>query len=192
LEKEMRTLAKKMEFEKAAKMRDQVFALKHIQDVALVTAENLEEKLPPKRIEAYDIANISGQFAVGSMVVFSDGLLDKSQYRKFKIKTVSGANDIAMLKEVLSRRLNHPEWPFPELILVDGGRGQVNAFLEILLEHKINIPVVGIAKGQDRKGGEIVGIKNLDFDKIYLLRLRDEAHRFANAYYRTLHRKSLK
>ncbi|AKM81989.1 TPA: excinuclease ABC subunit UvrC [Candidatus Berkelbacteria bacterium] len=192
LEKEMKISAKKMEFERAAKKRDQIFALKHIQDVALVTAENLEEKPAPKRIEAYDISNISGEFAVGSMVVFSEGLIDKNQYRKFKIKSVRGANDVAMLKEVLNRRLNHEEWPLPELILVDGGRSQVNAFLEVLLERKINIPVVGIAKGKDRKGTELIGAKNLNFDKMYLLRLRDEAHRFAISYYRTLHRKSMK
>ena len=126
------------------------------------------------------------------MVVFTDGLLDKSQYRKFKIKQVVGANDIAMLKEVLSRRLNHSEWSMPELILVDGGRGQVNGFMEILSSHKLNIPIVGIAKGKDRKGGEIIGLKNLDFDKKYLIRLRDEAHRFAIQYYRLRHRKSLR
>lgn len=192
LEKEMRVLAKNLQFEKAAKMRDQIFALKHIQDVALITEENMQEKPVPKRIEAYDISNISGEFAVGSMVVFSDGLLDKNQYRKFKIRTVSGANDVAMLKEVLSRRLNHDEWNLPELILVDGGRSQVNAFLEVLSSHQLSIPVVGIAKGKDHQGGEIIGLKNLDFDKIYLLRLRDEAHRFAISYYRTLHRRSLK
>jgi len=192
LEKEMRQAAKNLDYEKAAKMRDQVFALKHIQDVTLMTEENFQEKPTLKRIEAYDISNISGEFAVGSMVVFTDGLLDKSQYRKFKIKSVKGANDIAMLKEVLVRRLNHTEWPMSELILVDGGRGQVNAFMEIIAEKKLNIPIIGIAKGKDRKGGEIIGLKNLDIDKIYLLRLRDEAHRFAISYYRTLHQKSLK
>ena len=72
----------------------------------------------PQRIEGYDVSNIFGREAVGSMVVFTDGLIDKNQYRKFKIKTVKGADDIASLKEILSRRLNHQEWPYPELILL--------------------------------------------------------------------------
>lgn len=192
VEKQMRQAAKELKFEKAAKLRDQIFALKHIQDTSLILENTADEKPMPKKIEAYDVSNISGLFAVGSMVVFAEGLIDKKQYRKFKIKSVQGADDVAMLKEVLTRRLNHPEWPYPELILVDGGRSQVNAFMQILLEHKLDIPVVGMTKGKDRKGTELIGIKNIDIDKKYLIRLRDEAHRFAITYYRNLHRKSLR
>ena len=90
LEKEMRRLGKNMQFEKAARLRDQIFGLKHIQDVSMIRDEDIEGLKPlPARIEAYDISNISGAFSVGSMVVFSDGLIDKNQYRKFKIKTVT-------------------------------------------------------------------------------------------------------
>lgn len=194
VEKDMRDTAKGLDFEKAAKLRDRVFALKHIQDVALISDEDMDvkEENIPGRIEAYDISNISGEFTVGSMIVFTDGLIDKKQYRKFKIKTVAGANDVGGLKEVLQRRLNHNEWQFPDLILVDGGVSQVNAMNEVLKESKNNIPVIGIAKGKDRKKNEIIGNKDLNIDPALLIKIRDEAHRFAIEYYRLRHRKSLK
>lgn len=197
IEKQMKDTAKNLDYEKAAKLRDRVFALKHIQDVALITEDNLAHPDEvPNRIEAYDISNISGAFAVGSMVTFSEGLIDKNQYRRFKIKSVNppagGANDIAMLKEVLLRRLAHAEWPSPDLILVDGGKGQVNGFKEVLKEKNLNIPVVGIAKGPDRDKEEIIADTDMGVDKKLLLRIRDEAHRFAINYYRLRHRKSLK
>jgi excinuclease ABC subunit C len=188
----MRLFSKNMEFEKAARLRDQIFGLKHIQDVAMIRDEALEGLKPiPLRIEAYDVSNISGTFAVGSMVVFTEGLLDKSQSRKFKIKTVDGADDIASIKEVLSRRFKHKEWESPDLILVDGGRGQVNGAKEVLNEYKLNIPVIGIAKGPRRDRNDVIYDKEIDVDKKILVRLRDEAHRFAIEYYRTLHRKGL-
>lgn len=193
LEKEMRRLGKEMQFEKAAKLRDQIFGLKHIQDVSMIRDEDIEGLKPlPARIEAYDISNISGAFAVGSMVVFTEGLINKNQYRKFKIKTVKGADDVASLKEILSRRLKHKEWQFPDLILIDGGKPQVNGAKEVLSSIKINIPVVGIAKGPKRDRNDIISDKDLDIDKKLLVRLRDEAHRFAIEYYRLRHRKSLK
>lgn len=192
LEKEMKEYAKAQEFEKAAKLRDQIFGLKHIQDVAMIRDEDLDGLKPiPQRIEAYDISNISGEFAVGSMVVFTEGLIDKSQYKKFKIKTVAGADDIASIKEILSRRFKHKEWQFPDLVLVDGGRGQVNGAKEVLKEFQINIPVVGISKGPRRDRNDLITDENIDVDKKILVKLRDEAHRFALEYYRKLHRKSL-
>jgi excinuclease ABC subunit C len=192
LQHEMRIKAKNMEFEKAARLRDQIFALKHIQDVALIRDEDLDGLKPlPARIEAYDISNISGTFNVGSMVVFTEGIIDKSQYRKFKIKTVSGADDTSSLKEVLVRRLKHNEWKLPEIILVDGGRGQVNAMNEILTEQKIDIPVIGIAKGPKRDRNDVITPEGVEIDKKLLVKIRDEAHRFAIEYYRKLHQKSL-
>ncbi|MEK7142648.1 MAG: UvrB/UvrC motif-containing protein [Patescibacteria group bacterium] len=191
LQKEMQILAKNLEFEKAARVRDRIFALKHLQDVALIQEENLPQNNIPSRIEAYDVSNIAGVFAVGSMVVFSEGLIDKSQYRKFKIKTVKGVNDIASIKEIIFRRLKHPEWILPDLIIVDGGRGQVNGVREVLKFHRLNIPVTGIAKGFKRHQDEIIADKNLSVDKKLLLRIRDEAHRFAIDYYRLRHRKNI-
>lgn len=193
IEKEMKDAAKNMDFEKAAKLRDQIFALKHIQDVALITEEQMQHPEDvPNRIEAYDVSNIHGAFAVGSMVVFTEGLIDKSQYRKFKIKTVQGADDVASLKEILARRLAHNEWLKPDLILIDGGIGQVNGIKNVLISYKLDIPVVGIAKGPDRDKNEIIGANSLSIDKKLLLRIRDEAHRFAIQYYRLRHRKGLK
>lgn len=193
IERQMRQLAKKTEFEKAAKLRDRVFALKHIQDVALINEENLAHPEDvPSRIEAYDVSNISGAFAVGSMIVFQEGLIDKSQYRRFKIKTINNSDDVGMLKEILHRRLMHSEWPTPNLILVDGGRGQINGIKEVLKENKADIPVVGIAKGPDRDKDEIIADADFSVDKKLLLRIQGEAHRFAIQYYRLRHRKSLK
>jgi len=197
IEKDMKTAAKNMDFEKAAKLRDKIFALRHIQDVALIQEEDLHHPEDiPSRIEAYDVSNISGAFAVGSMVVFTEGLVDKSQYRKFKIQISEawkkGADDIAALKEILSRRLNHTEWPYPDLILIDGGKGQVNGANEILKARRLNVPVIGIAKGPDRDKDELIGVENLSFDKKLLLRVRDEAHRFAIEYYRLRHRKGIR
>ncbi len=192
LEKEMKQAAKETDFEKAAKIRDRIFALRHIQDVALIQEEDLQHPEDiPSRIEAYDVSNISGAFAVGSMVVFNEGLIDKSQYRKFKIKSFEGANDIRAIKEILSRRLNHQEWTYPDIILIDGGKGQLNGAEEVLMGRRLNIPVVGIAKGPDRDKDEIIGAENLSIDKKLLLRVRDEAHRFAIEYYRLRHRKSI-
>jgi len=193
LKKEMQKRAKNQEFEKAARIRDQIFALSHIQDVSLIRDEDLDGlKSVPARIEAYDISNISGAFSVGSMVVFTEGVIDKNEYRKFKIKTVNGADDVAALKEVLTRRLKHKNWPLPEIILVDGGRGQVNALTEILAEQKLDIPVVGLAKGPKRDRNDFINDKKIDIDKKMMIHLRDEAHRFAISYYRTLHQKKLK
>ena len=189
LKKQMKETAKKLDYENAAKIRDRVFALQHIQDVALITEDDLKEQENlPKKIEAYDVSHISGSFAVGSMVVFNNGLIDKGQYRKFKIKIAKKSDDVGAIKEILSRRLNHNEWPLPDFILIDGGKGQVSGASNVLKSRKLDIPVVGIAKGPDRNKNELIG--KTDIDKKLLLRLRDEAHRFAIQYYRLRHKKS--
>ncbi|NLC31214.1 MAG: GIY-YIG nuclease family protein, partial [Candidatus Moranbacteria bacterium] len=107
LEREMLRYSKEEKFEKALELRNKIFALKHIQEIALLKGEKRDSVGRNFRIEAYDISNISGEFAVGSMVVFGGGNPDKSQYRKFKIKTVIGANDVGMMREMLIRRLNN-------------------------------------------------------------------------------------
>lgn len=193
IEKEMKISAKNLEFEKAAKLRDRIFALKHIQDVALIQEEDIKLNFEiPHRIEAYDISNISGAFAVGSMVTFTDGLIDKNEYRKFKIRSVSGSNDVAMLKEVLERRLNHKEWLYPNLIVIDGGKPQAFAARNLLFEKKLDIPVIGIAKGPRRDKNEIIADKKININTKLIIKIRDEAHRFAIQYYRLRHRKSLR
>lgn len=212
LEKEMKQASKELEFEKAEKIRRQIFALKHIEDTAFISEDsylkpNTYNLKPSFRIEGYDISNLSGTSAVGSMVVFVNGKPDKNEYRKFKIKTVKGPDDTGMLKEVLSRRFEHKDWSFPNLILVDGGRGQINAAKLVLAEAKIKIPVVGIAKGPKRNKNEFVGGYQKPFllsthltndrqingikpktqiSKKVLIQVRDEAHRFAISYHKKL------
>ncbi|MBP8591367.1 GIY-YIG nuclease family protein [Candidatus Shapirobacteria bacterium] len=154
-------------------------------------------KLPLRRIEAYDIANISGREATGSMVVFKNGEPDPSSYRQFKIRAKTIPDDPAMIKEIVGRRLNHPQWPYPDLILVDGGKGQVNAAIKTLGEKKQNLPVVGLAKREEEiiiKKGNSYKILRIDPDSPALLLLRqarDEAHRFAQRYHHLLRAKKL-
>jgi excinuclease ABC subunit C len=110
-----------------------------------ILQERLSLEKLPQRIECYDISNISGKHAVGSMVVFQDGEPDKSNYRRFRIKTVSEADDYAMMCEVLSRRFAHGE-NLPDLVVVDGGKGQLNMALSVLKDLKIKVDVIGLAK----------------------------------------------
>ncbi len=195
LEKEMWAEAEKANFENAAAARDQIFALRHIRDVAFIKSEdvlNRSDGRLPVRAEAYDISNIFGKFAVGSMVVFSFGKPDKDEYRRFKIKNVEEANDIAMLKEVLNRRFNHTDWKMPQLIVIDGGIGQKNAAKIILKKHNLDIPIVAIAKGPKRKGEKLFfsAPKEYVFPDIeFIKKMRDEAHRFAISYHRELRKK---
>lgn len=189
LKSELARHSKLLEYEKAANVRDRIFALEHLKRVYM-TSDNIVSIYD--RIEGYDISNVSGEFATGSMVVFTNGVSEKSEYRKFKIKTVQGANDVEMLKEVLHRRLKNA-WPKPDLMIIDGGKAQVNAALSVLRSLKIDdIALIGIAKGPDRKKDEIVSAQIFPRSEIALVKqVRDEAHRFARGYYQKLHRKNL-
>lgn len=190
LEKEMKEAAQLQEFELAEKKKRQLFALQHINDIALIREADLsalsDTSLDEIRIEGYDISNISGTSAVGSMVVFLKNKPAKNEYKKFKIRSITGANDVGMLKEVLRRRLKHFEWKYPHLFLIDGGKPQVNVAREVLAEFVVEIPVVGIAKGSERKRNDIIGEIPSGIDKSILIRVRDEAHRFAVFYHRKL------
>ncbi|MFH1662087.1 MAG: excinuclease ABC subunit UvrC [Candidatus Falkowbacteria bacterium] len=153
----------------------------------------------PKRIEGYDISNIFGKQAVGSMVVFSNGESDKNEYRKFKIKNKE-LGDIAMLKEILERRFNN-SWPMPDLIIVDGGKAQLNVAHKILQKLNLDIVAISISKGDGLRSSSardkifFVGEKNplelpLASPALHLIkRVRDEAHRFAISYHRKLREK---
>ena len=175
----------------------------------------LQEKLSleklPQRIECYDISNISGKHAVGSMVVLQEGEPDKASYRRFRIKTVSEADDYAMMCEVLARRFAHGE-NLPDLVVVDGGKGQLNIALSVLKALKIKVDVIGLAK-EERTIFSSKGIIKMKAgkseDRVYLprrkdpiylkawphalavlQRVRDEAHRFALSYHHQLKQKS--
>jgi excinuclease ABC subunit C len=191
LEREMQKLAKNHKFEEANKSKKQIFALGHIQDIALLKDSKLltlSSKSKAYRIEAYDIAHISGTDVVGVMTVVEDGELNKGQYRKFKLRTDTN-DDVNNLKEVLTRRLTHSEWRLPDLIVVDGGQGQINAAREIIKKVGLDIDIVSAVKDERHKAREILGknVKNRAFniDREILL-ANAEAHRFALKYHRKL------
>jgi len=149
----------------------------------------------PKRIEGYDISNIQGQEAVGAMVVLTNGILDTKQYRKFKIQGFSKPNDFAMLAQMLVRRFtkNH-DWTKPNLIMLDGGAGQLSVVKNELNKYKINIPILALAKQEELiyLSAQKQPLKLVSDSPALLLlqQLRDEAHRFGITFYRSLHKKS--
>jgi len=186
LDVEMKKLAKACEFEKAGVVKKTIFALNHIQDIALLGRVE-ESTSSGVRIEGYDVAHISGVSMVGVMVVVEDGVVKKSDYRKFKIRGVSGSNDTKALEEVLERRLSHSEWPLPKIFVVDGGKAQVNTFERVLVEAGIVIPVLGVVKDERHRPKNILGNRNLTskYEKEALL-ADSEAHRFAIGYHKKL------
>lgn len=205
-QKAMKLASKEKRYEEAASYRNKIYFLEHIQDVAVLKRDDEEvDRIKPGegmavnlfgRIEGYDISNISGTSQVASMVVFENGAPAKAEYRKFKIKSVEGPNDVASMRETLMRRLGHREWRKPDLILIDGGLPQVHAAEEVLHHLNIQIPVVGIAKGKERKRNDIicsrvsVELCNLCNQYVDLLAsVRDEAHRFAITYHKKLRSK---
>lgn len=164
---------------------DQARALKHLQDVSLLEREEGISQIDFTRIEAYDISHFSGREAYGSMVVFNSfGQAQKNEYRLFKIKNKFLSDDLRALEEVLSRRLQHLDWPSPDLFLIDGGRPQIDFLTPLFNKYKIK-KVVGLSKFSN---DELVFMKLVDKkfkDKVLnikniLLSARDEAHRFAN------------
>jgi len=186
---------------------------KKIAEEGLTCIKKLLKLKRLNRIEAYDISNLQGTDAVGSMVVFENGKMDKQQYRRFKIKSVSGPNDFASLAEVLQRRFKHKAGDtkfasLPDLLLIDGGKGQVSTVKKAIGD---KIKIIGIAKGshsaskakaapQTQRGygddlvfdGKVVILPNNSPAKMLLQRIRDEAHRFAIAYHTALRRKQIR
>lgn len=157
--------------------------------------ESLALEQLPRRIEAYDISTMGGSHAVGAMVVSHDGKLAKSEYRVFKIRTVHAMNDVAMLREVVVRRIKHTEWPMPDLMVLDGGKAQLTAVHPILVEDLKN-KVIALAKKQEeiftpRLTGSIKLPRTNPGLKLVQV-LRDEAHRSAISFYRKLHRKKFR
>lgn len=212
LEKEMRIAVKKQDFERAARIRDKIFSLEKVlanskvlrirrieewSEIEKKLKKILEEKKEIKRVEAYDISNIQGKNATGSMVVFENGKMKKSDYRRFKIKISGKPNDIAMLKECLSRRFKHKEWGFPDLILIDGGKAQLNVAkkaIEVLNSKSPKPKIIALAKRRNQLYLENqkrpTPLDSLsDALKFFILRVNNEAHRFAIQYHRKLREK---
>lgn len=160
--------------------------------VALKEDLNLEGL--PERIEGYDISNIQGKEATGSMVVLTNGEVDKSQYRKFKIRISGKPNDVGMMGEMVRRRLKHLEWPTPDLVVVDGGRAQANAAYHELQTTNYKLPIFGLAKRMEwlyPAEGQILKLPRKSLSLKLLQKLRDEAHRFAISYHKKLRGKML-
>ncbi|MEK7173943.1 MAG: GIY-YIG nuclease family protein [Patescibacteria group bacterium] len=219
LKTDMRRVSKNQNFETAAVLRDQTYALgrifahRHIvkTDFAAENQRGLHElrmllglQKTPERIEGYDISNIQGTHAVGSMVVFADGTADKSAYRKFQIRTVRGANDPAMIHEVIVRRLKHIEWPLPDIMLIDGGRTQLQAARHAFAKGNLapgtpseHTHIVSIAKREEELYTPArkmpFKLKEMPLSLLHLLQqIRNESHRFAISYYRKRHRMQAK
>ena len=202
LTEEMEKMSQQKRFEQAAKVRDQLRAVGALysgtKDVNYFKeAEQLQRALNllvlPKRIETFDISNIMGQHSAGSMVSFFNGRPDKNQYRRFKIKTVEGIDDFQMMAEIVCRRytrLKKENRLMPDLILVDGGKGQLSAAHEQLCRLELSIPVISLAKREEevfcvgRRNPVILQKNSLGLR--LLQRCRDEAHRFAISYHRKL------
>lgn len=146
------------------------------------------------RIECYDISNIVGIHATGSMVVFINGEKDSSEYRRFQIRRPPKVipNDFAMMREVLQRRIRHKDWLFPDLIIVDGGKGQISSANIALFDANVQIPVIGIAKREElliTSDFKSIRLPRNSNALILVRRIRDEAHRFAITYHRKLRNK---
>ena len=184
LKKQMNVYSKLLEFEKAQNIKRQIYSLKHINDVAMIkrsvagTKENI-------RIEGYDIAHLSGQYVVGVMTVVTNGEVEKNEYRKFKIKSFDGADDTRALNEVLERRFKHEDWTKPDLIVLDGGKAQLNVGLKAGKLH--GVKVVSVVKDSHHKPKGILGdgIMMKKFKQDILL-VNAESHRFAIKYHRSL------
>ncbi|HNW71600.1 MAG TPA: GIY-YIG nuclease family protein [Candidatus Paceibacterota bacterium] len=215
--KEMFVYAKNKEFEKAEEIKKRIFALGHINDVALIKSDNITPlnflPLRPSpnparslwdprgqkiqgssvfRVEAYDIAHLSGKNMVGVMTVIENGELAKNEYRKFIIKTQQKANDTGALEEVLARRFHHLEWGMPDLLVVDGNIAQIKVAEKILNRYQFKIPVVGVVKNEKHKPKAIQGNeKIIKENKKNILLSNAEAHRFAISFYRQKSRKNL-
>ncbi len=229
LAKKMRKAAEKTDFEEAQKIKSQITALKNITQgwktipeesrTLSKTIERLRKliikysKIDPiiiRKIEGFDVSNLGEKIIVGSMVSFVNGQPEKSLYRKFNIKNYrrnrrlkcNQQNDPLSLKQVIQRRLKHPEWIYPQLILVDGGKPQISTVFKVLKENNLEnqIAILGLAKKEEIIvmpkifQGKIVGWKLLKFSPnspvLQLLQqIRDESHRFAQNYYKLLYKK---
>lgn len=190
LEREMKSAAKDERFEDAAQARRELFALDHIQDVSLIKDENqiLESASGRSeitiRIEAYDTAHLSGTNAIGVMTVLVGGVPSKKEYRTFRIRGVVKNDDIASLKEILSRRLAHPEWPFPQAIVIDGGKTHKKAAESVLAEMNITIPVAAVVKDDRHRPREVIGARRAGMSEADAVLANSEAHRFSLAKHR--------
>ncbi len=186
LEKDMMRSAKREEFEVANIIKRRIFALQHIQDVSLMKDEfRVHKDAKGIRIEAYDVAHMGGKDMVGVMTVVTGRETAPSEYRKFIIRDCDGSDDPKALREVMTRRFGHPEWAFPDLIVVDGSTAQKNVAERVLKNFDLLIPVVGVVKNDRHKPERIIGPAKLiaEHEKAIIL-ANGESHRFAITFHR--------
>ena len=199
LEKELKVSIKEEKYEEGLRIRNEIYLLSKILSGRSFVDEDLpDSKIPPLftgRIECYDVSNLFGKEATASMVVFTNGLPDKKEYRRFRIKTINQISDTKMLDEVLKRRLIKKDWPFPDVLVVDGGRPQIKTIIKILSDFKLKIPVLGIVKNPDRvispDSFKTFRLKENSSLLNLLKHIRDESHRFAKKYHLLLRRKKM-
>jgi excinuclease ABC subunit C len=185
LRKTMHTHASKQEFEQADRIKKQIFALEHINDIALLKHETNTPR-ESFRIEAFDIAHLQGSNMVGVMTVLEHGEPQKSAYRKFIIRSVTRSNDTKALEEVLTRRFGHPGWGNPGLIVVDGGKAQKRVAERVCRLYGISVPIVAVVKDEKHKPKALLGVADIiETYKKQILLANAEAHRFAITYHKT-------
>lgn len=202
LTQQMKAYAQVHEFEKAGEVKRTLYALTHIQDISMIkkTSSSVvaEKTAGGFRIEAYDIAHLSGKDMVGVMVVMEGGEYAKNQYKKFTIRSVKQSDDTGALREMLTRRLRHTEWPLPQLFVIDGGKAQINAVENVLTEHNIKgVGLVSVVKDDTHKAREFLyseaypapattsnGPDMAFFDNGDIVSVNQECHRFAIAFHK--------
>ncbi|MEI8129925.1 MAG: UvrB/UvrC motif-containing protein [bacterium] len=181
LERDMKLAAKEERFEDASHIRNQLFALGHINDIALLKGDpSVRKEKAGFRIEAYDVAHMSGKNMVGVMTVMEDGEVNKKEYRTFTVRGFTKANDTGALEEILSRRLRHTEWGMPDLVVADGGEAQLRVARQVLDRYQMKVPVVSVVKDDHHKPKDFLG----DMDMVAkhkkeILLMNSEAHRFS-------------
>ncbi len=183
LMREMMSVARQQHFEEATELKRQLFALTHIQDVSLLLREERNDTYNNVRVEAYDTAHLSGTNAIGVMVVLDNGVFDKKLYRTFRING-SGNDDLASLREILSRRLTHDEWDLPRAFVVDGGTTHKKVAEKVLSDAGVSIPVLAVVKDERHRPREVIGIRKSGISEVDAVCVNSEAHRFAIARHR--------
>lgn len=191
LEKEMRTLAAAERFEEAEVLKRKIFALQHIHDISLIKEDLRTPTTAAFRIEAYDTAHTRGKAPRGVMTVLVDGEVAKEAYRTFTITNAKAGDDYAALDEIISRRARHPEWRFPQLVVIDGGKAHLARAKKALKEAGIAADVVAVVKDEKHRPREILGPGALTIThEPSILLANAEAHRFALGRHRQALRKA--
>jgi excinuclease ABC subunit C len=191
LAREMKRAANDERFEEAAELKHQLFALQHIQDVTLIKEDFKKPESSLFRIEAYDTAHTRGTSPRGVMAVIEDGEAMPGEYRTFTIREAKAGDDFAALEEIIRRRAGHPEWAYPQLVVIDGGRAHLARAKKILKETTMTADIVSVVKDERHRPREILGASGVIYaHESSILLANSEAHRFAIGRHRKALRRS--